>query len=137
MTGNPTSPIVLFDGVCNLCNGAVRFIVKRNRHKGFRFAAMQSDAGRKLLERFNLPAGGADCLVLIEEDACYTKSDALIRIAARLTPFRRCWAPAARLVPRAARDFFYGIVARSRYRLFGKRDRCPLPGPAVRQRFLG
>jgi predicted DCC family thiol-disulfide oxidoreductase YuxK len=136
MSDKPTFPIVLFDGVCNLCNAAVRFIVKRDRRREFRFAAMQSDAGRGLLERFRLPAGGADYLVLVEGDACHTRSDAVIRIAARLTPTWRCWALVARLVPRALRDFKYDLIARLRYRLFGKRASCSVAPPALADRFL-
>jgi predicted DCC family thiol-disulfide oxidoreductase YuxK len=136
MFENPTSPIVLFDGVCNLCNAAVRFLIKRDRRKEFRFAAMQSDAGERLLERFHLPAGGADYLVLVEGDACYTRSDAVIRIAARLTPIWRCWARLARLVPRVLRDFKYDLIARVRYRVFGRRARCAVPPRELADRFL-
>jgi predicted DCC family thiol-disulfide oxidoreductase YuxK len=136
MSDKPTSPVVLFDGVCNLCNAAVRFIIRRDRRKEFRFAAMQSDAGRRLLERLRLPAGGADYLVLVEGDACHTRSDAVIRIAARLTPAWRGWARLARLVPRVLRDFKYDLIARLRYRLFGKRACCAVPPREIAGRFL-
>jgi predicted DCC family thiol-disulfide oxidoreductase YuxK len=131
-----TSPIVLFDGVCSLCNRAVAVIIKRDRRKKFRFASMQSAPGRALLEKFDLPAGRPDYLVLIEGDRCYTKSDAVIRIAARLTPFWRCWSALARFIPRPLRDFKYDLIARTRYHIFGKRPSCPFPTPDTADRFL-
>ena len=136
MVSDTTAPIVLFDGVCSLCNRAVAVIIKRDRAKKFRFASMQSAAGERLLERFNLPAGRPDYLVLIERGGCYTKSDAVIRIAARLTPFWRCWSALARFIPRPLRDFKYDLIARTRYHLFGKRPSCPFPTPDTADRFL-
>lgn len=139
MTGvasDTTSPIILFDGVCNLCNRAVAVIIKRDRPKKFRFAPMQSAPGRKLLEWFNLPTEGPEYLVLIERDRCYTKSDAVIRIAARLTPFWRCWAALARLIPRPLRDLKYDLIARTRYHIFGEGLSCPFPTPDTADRFL-
>jgi len=136
MTDTATSPIVLFDGVCVLCSRAVRFVLKRDRRKGFRFAAMQSEAGQKLLEQHGLPREGVDYLVLVEGGRAYTKSDAVIRIATRLSPFWRCWARLARLVPGVLRDFKYDLIARWRYRLFGKRATCMLAPPDAADRFL-
>ncbi len=136
MAPKTTSPIVLFDGVCNLCTRAVAIIIKRDRPKQFRFASMQSAAGRALLDTFHLPADRPDYLVLIEGDRCCTRSDAVIRIAARLTPFWRCWAALARLIPRPLRDLKYDLIARTRYRLFGKRPACPFPTPDTADRFF-
>ncbi len=136
MFADVAHPIILFDGVCNLCSRAVRIALKRDRAKRFRFAAMQSEAGRKLLGQFGLPEGGVDYLVLVERGRCTTKSDAVIRIAARLTPLWRCWAFVARLVPRFLRDLKYDLVARWRYHIFGKRAACMLPPPGAADRFL-
>jgi len=136
MLTDAAHPIILFDGVCNLCSRAVRFVLKRDCPKAFRFAAMQSEAGRKFLGQFGLPEGGVDYLVLVERGRCYMKSDAVIRIAARLTPLWRCWALVARLVPRFLRDLKYDLIARWRYRIFGRRSTCLLPPPDAADRFL-
>ncbi|MBN1917941.1 MAG: thiol-disulfide oxidoreductase DCC family protein [Verrucomicrobia bacterium] len=129
-------PIILFDGLCNLCSRAVRFVLRRDRAKVFRFAAMQSSAGRELLKQHGLPEGGVEYLVLVEGGRAYTKSDAVIRIAARLTWPWRCWAALGRFVPRVMRDLKYDFVARVRYRVFGKRPSCLLAPPGAADRFL-
>jgi predicted DCC family thiol-disulfide oxidoreductase YuxK len=136
MVAGTASPIILFDGVCSLCNRAVRVVLKRDKARAFRFAAMQSEAGRALLRECGLPERGVDYIVLVEGGRCHTKSDAVIRIATRLSPFWRCWALVARLVPRVLRDFKYGLIARWRYRLFGRRTTCMVPSPGVADRFL-
>lgn len=127
--------VVLFDGVCNLCNGAVRFIIDHDPAGRFRFAALQSDAGRILLERCGLDPDTFDSIVLVEEGACFTRSTAALRIVRRLSgPW---WLLAALVVlPRPLRDFAYDCVARSRYRVFGRRDRCMVPTPELISRFL-
>jgi predicted DCC family thiol-disulfide oxidoreductase YuxK len=136
MTAEQEHPIILFDGLCNLCSRAVRFVLRRDKAKVFRFAAMQSDAGRDLLRKHGLPARGVDYLVLVEGGRTYTKSDAVIRIAARFTWPWRWWAAVVRLVPRSLRDLKYSLVARIRYRLFGKRATCLVAPPGAVDRFL-
>jgi predicted DCC family thiol-disulfide oxidoreductase YuxK len=136
MVAGTASPIILFDGVCNLCNRAVRVVLKHDGAKAFRFAPMQSEAGRALLRECGLSERGVDYIVLVEGGGCYTKSDAVIRIAARLGPLWRCWALIARLVPRFLRDFKYDLIARWRYRLFGRRAACMVPPPDAADRFL-
>jgi predicted DCC family thiol-disulfide oxidoreductase YuxK len=136
MAASCERPIILFDGVCNLCSRAVRFILRRDRAKVFRFAAMQSVAGRELLEAHGLPKGGVEYLVLVEGGRAHTKSDAVIRIASRLTWPWRCWAFFVRLVPRFLRDLKYDFIARVRYRIFGKRATCLLAPPGAADRFL-
>lgn len=134
-TGSPHA-IILFDGVCNLCNGAVRFILKRDRNGHFRFASLQGAAGRALLARFYPhPAGAPDSMVLIEGGRAYVHSDAVLRIARRLGSG---WAllSAFRVIPRPVRDVLYRRVAAHRYRWFGKRDQCMIPSPDARSRFL-
>lgn len=126
--------LVLFDGVCNLCNGAVRFILKRDRAGYFSFASLQSAAaGRALAEHGLAPA--LNSIVLIEGGRLYQSSDAVLRIARRLgAPWS--WAYAAVVVPRPLRDWLYRIIARNRYRWFGRREACMLPTPELRGRFL-
>jgi len=123
--------IVLFDGVCNLCNGAVRFVLARDPRGRFRFASLQSDVARRLLKG----DGPAETIVLIDAGKIYTKSTAALRIARGLRfPWPLLYALA--VIPRPLRDFVYDWVARNRYRWFGKRDTCMLPTPQMRGRFL-
>jgi predicted DCC family thiol-disulfide oxidoreductase YuxK len=123
--------VVLFDGVCNLCNGAVRFILARDPAARFRFASLQSDAARRLLG----DGGPAETIVLLDAGKTYVKSTAALRIARGLRfPWPLLYAFVA--VPRPVRDLIYDWVARHRYRWFGKRDTCMLPTPELRERFL-
>ncbi|MBN6186858.1 thiol-disulfide oxidoreductase DCC family protein [Aneurinibacillus sp. BA2021] len=130
-----TGPTLLFDGVCNLCNQAVLFIIKRDPEGSIRFASLQSDIGQELLKQHGLPAHGLDSIVLIEAGKAYTKSSAALRVARKLQQpwpllYAFIW------VPRPARDIVYSGIARNRYRWFGKRDQCMLPTPDIRKRFL-
>ncbi|HEX8242141.1 MAG TPA: thiol-disulfide oxidoreductase DCC family protein [Longimicrobium sp.] len=128
-------PLVLYDGTCGLCNRSVQLILRNDRRGRFRFAALQSDAGRALLARHGLPPDRMDTVVLVEDGRAFTRSRAALRIARRMdAPWPALW-PLA-IIPRAVSDFFYGLVARHRYRLFGRTDACMLPPPEVRARFL-
>ena len=129
--------IVLFDGVCNLCNAAVNFIIDRDRRARFRFAALQSEAALAALGRVGrkAPAGDPDSLVLIEAGRLYERSDAVLRIARRLGfPWRLAWGLV--VLPRSWRDAVYRHVARNRYRWFGRREVCRVPTPDLAERFL-
>lgn len=127
--------ILLFDGVCNLCNGAVRFVLERDTRPYFRFAALQSDAGRRLLEAHRMPADELASLVLIEDGRVYVRSEAVLRVARRLGyPWPLLWG--LRWVPLGARDLVYDWVAAHRYRWFGKRETCAVPAAETRARFL-
>jgi predicted DCC family thiol-disulfide oxidoreductase YuxK len=127
--------IILFDGVCNLCNGAVRFIIERDPHAQFAFAPLQSAAARALLEKHGAPTPLPDSMVLIEGGRVYVRSAAVLRIARGLGfPWRLAYALAA--VPRPLRDWAYRLIARSRYRWFGKSESCMVPTPELRARFL-
>ncbi|WP_027481891.1 thiol-disulfide oxidoreductase DCC family protein [Deinococcus pimensis] len=127
-------PVLLYDGVCNLCSASVQFILGRERDGRLRFASQQSEAGRALLARHHLPLTPR-AVVLIEDGRAYAGSDAALRVARYLkSPWRLLWA--LRVVPRPLREAVYALVARSRYRLFGKREACWLPRPEWRARFL-
>jgi predicted DCC family thiol-disulfide oxidoreductase YuxK len=130
------SPIVLFDGVCNVCNGGVNFIIDHDAGGRIRFAALQSDAGQELLGRFGLSRTALDTLVLVEGDRVSLRSTAALRIARYLDGWWR-YLSALLLVPAFLRDPAYDLLAGNRYRWFGKRDACRVPTPAVRARFLG
>ncbi|HVW59599.1 MAG TPA: thiol-disulfide oxidoreductase DCC family protein [Puia sp.] len=127
--------VILFDGVCNLCNRSVQFILKRDREGRFRFASLQSPLGQALLERASLPAERFDSFVLVENNRAYTRSSGALRV------FRLLGAPWSLLcvfwiIPRPIRDSIYDWVARHRYRWFGKQDSCWLPRPEWKERFL-
>src|SRR3954453_1777366 len=123
-------PIVLYDGVSVLCSRSVRFVIRHDRAARFRFASVQSGPGRGLLARHGLPLEDRDSFVLVEDGAAHLKSDALLRIVPRLSG---PWPVLAlgRLVPAALRDRLYDLVARNRYRLFGRGETCPVPPPEV------
>ncbi|WP_348611243.1 thiol-disulfide oxidoreductase DCC family protein [Halobaculum rarum] len=129
------TPVVLFDGVCNLCHGAVRFLVRHDDAGVFRFAPLDSPVGRALLERHGLPTADYDSVVLIDDAGAHRKSAAALRVARRLdSPWNLAWA--LRVVPRRIRDAVYDLVAEYRYGVFGRKDACEVPEPEVRERFL-
>lgn len=126
--------VVLFDGVCNLCNASVRFIVRRDRHDRFRFAPLQGEVGAGIAAEFGLP-DDLTTFYLIESGEVFERSDAWLRIFRRLGP---PWAAlyAFAIFPRPLRDWVYGVIGRNRYRWFGRLDHCPAPDPALRHKFL-
>jgi predicted DCC family thiol-disulfide oxidoreductase YuxK len=128
-------PIVLFDGVCKFCNRSVNFILDHDARRRFRFAALQSDAGQAVLQRFGLRTDEFETAVLVEYGRAYTKSSAALRIAHNLGGW---WSLLAVLlaIPPFLRDAAYDLLARNRYRLFGKADTCRVPTPDIRDRFL-
>jgi predicted DCC family thiol-disulfide oxidoreductase YuxK len=141
MTPDPAAPdengaVVLFDGVCNLCNGSVQFIVRHDPAGRFRFASLQSEAGQALLRRHGLDPDDLFSVILVEGGRAYARSDAALGIARGLSSAWRA-AGALRVVPRPLRDAVYGWVARNRYRWFGKQEACMIPTPELRARFLG
>ncbi|PKA55847.1 DCC family protein [Apostasia shenzhenica] len=115
-------PIMLFDGVCNLCNGGVRFLRDNDRNRRIRYQALQSEAGKKLLQRSGRSADDISSVVLVEKDRSYTKSEAVIRIMEHLDlPFPQL-ALLIKLVPLFLRDFAYDNVADNRYLIFGRSE---------------
>lgn len=123
--------IVLFDGVCNFCNGAVRFVAHRDARRAFRFASLQSDEGRALLSRFGLPSDEITTMVVVEGDRCWTASDAALRVAGRLSG---AWPllGVLRIVPRSLRDRAYRWFAGHRYEWFGLSEACSLETAGTR-----
>jgi len=127
--------LILFDGVCNLCNHAVQFVARRDPRARFGFASLQSQAAERRLASAGVTGQLPDSIVLLAGDRLYTRSGAALRIARGL---RFPWPilSAFLLVPRPLRDWVYDLVARNRYRWFGKRDVCMVPTPELRARFL-
>ena len=129
------NPIVLFDGVCNLCNGTVDFIFKRDRKKQFRFVALQSETGDKVREKYHIPVE-IDSVILIYEGKVFYESDAALEIA-RLLPAPWKWAVIFKFRPVGWRNAVYRWIARNRYHWFGKREICRIPMPEERKFFPG
>jgi predicted DCC family thiol-disulfide oxidoreductase YuxK len=127
--------VIVFDGVCVLCSRWVKFILARDPHARYRFAAMQSASGRMLLRDHGLDPDDPVSLLLFDGARPWTDTEAILRVVTR---FGGAWrlAALARIVPRRARDFLYRNVARRRYRWFGKRDSCLMPTPETADRFL-
>ena len=127
--------IILFDGVCNFCNGAVNIVIKYDKHSIFKFAAQQSIQGQALLKQHSIDNGNMDSIVLIQAGQVYFKMDAVIHICELLTGWPRLFI-FLKFLPTSLRNFLYTIVANNRYRIFGKRKECIIPNNNIRARFL-
>jgi predicted DCC family thiol-disulfide oxidoreductase YuxK len=127
--------IVIFDGICNFCNGAVNFIIKRDSKAAFKFAPTQSKEAQELLLKYQIPEAGYDSFVLIKNGQLFLRTNAALEITKDLDGFWFIFR-AFKIVPAVVRDYFYRILARNRYTLFGKRAACMMPKKEVRDRFL-
>lgn len=127
--------VILFDGVCNLCNGFVQFVIKHDRQGYFKFTALQSAAGQEILRQTDLANNPLGTVVLVENEKIYVRSTAALKILARLDGF---WSITyiGIILPAFLRDLIYVGIARNRYRWFGKQESCMLPTPALKGRFL-
>ena len=128
-------PVVLFDGVCSLCNSAVRFIFSRDPNANLRFANLQSEYTQHVLRKFNHQSDDLDTLILIEGEDIHTYSTGSLRIA-RYLRFPWSLSRFLLILPRFLRDAVYKLVARSRYRWFGQLQACPLLTPELESRFI-
>ncbi len=129
-------PIILFDGVCNFCAWSVRFVIERDPRGVCRFASLQSEAGRHLLREHGLDEEAMDSFVLVEGVKAWRESDAALRVCLYLrAPWR--WLSMFLIMPKFLRDPLYRLIARNRYRWFGKSDTCLVQSPELRGRFLG
>lgn len=131
----PQKAIILFDGICNFCNYWVNFILDRDSRNRYVFASLQSEEGQFLLEKCNYTGEQLSTLVLIERGELYTRSEAALRIARGLGGLVGM-VYIFIIVPRFLRDAVYNLVARSRYRFFGKRNTCRIPDAEERSRFI-
>ena len=128
-------PVILFDGACNLCNASVNYIIDHDPAARFRFASLQSEAGKAIAAEYGIDAQALSSMVLIEPGQAYLRSTATLRVYRQLKgPIRLLWLFI--LVPRPIRDAIYNLIAKRRYKWFGQRKACRLPTEADRDRFL-
>ncbi|RAJ12464.1 thiol-disulfide oxidoreductase DCC family protein [Arenibacter echinorum] len=128
--------IILFDGVCNLCNSSVQYVIKRDKNNAYRFAALQSEIGKKLVEERGIDTSQIDSIILIEPGvAYYTKSTAALKIA---QSFGGAWQLASvfEWIPEKLRNWVYDYIAKNRYKWYGKKDACMIPTPELKSKFL-
>lgn len=135
VTDAPEGPVVLFDGVCNLCAGALPWLLRMDRRGRLRFGTLQSERASELLASCGLSPGYNESMVVIDDGTAYTESDAVVRLA-RLLGFPWALAGIAGLVPTPLRDRLYRWIADNRYDWFGKRDTCIVPDDELRARFI-
>ncbi len=127
--------IILFDGVCNLCNGAVQFVIKHDKQKHFMFASLQSDAGQQLLKQHQLPQQNFNSFILIENNKAFIKSTAALMVAKQLSGIIKLLYGFI-IVPPFIRNSVYNFIAKNRYKWFGKKDTCMMPTQNLTSRFL-
>lgn len=128
-------PVILFDGVCNFCNGVVNFTIRQDKKGVFRFAALQSPAGQQLLKQYGLPTHAFDSFILIDKGKAYKSSTAGLKLYSGLPWYWR-WTQVFWVVPRFLRDAVYNTIARNRYKWFGRQEQCMVPTQELRNRFL-
>lgn len=135
MPQNQIHKIILFDGVCNLCNNTINFIIRHDMKSIFKFATLQSEVADELLKNFPPVKNKLDSIILLEKGVKYTQSSAALRIAKNLSggyPILYVFI----IIPKFFRDWIYSIVAKNRYKWFGKKEECMIPTPELRERFL-
>lgn len=125
--------IILFDGVCNLCNGFVQFIIKRDPEEMFKFASLQSEFAKKIIEQ-HPELKNLDAVIFLDKTQVYIKSDAAIAISQFLPNWK--WTKALKVFPRILRDSVYDFIAKHRYWLLGRKDECMIPTPSLKHRFI-
>ncbi|MEH6763013.1 MAG: thiol-disulfide oxidoreductase DCC family protein [Aequorivita antarctica] len=132
---NEKHKIILFDGVCNLCNGAVTYIIKHDKKNVFKFAALQSEIGKQLVAKFNIDTKKVDSIILIDDEKHYEKSSAALHITKNLSgayPLLFGFM----IVPKFFRNAVYDYIARNRYKWFGKKESCMIPTKELKAKFL-
>ena len=127
--------IILFDGVCNLCNASVNFVIKRDKNDVFRFAALQSEIGKKYVLKFNINPNETDSIILIDNDKCYVKSTAALYITKSMSGAYPLFFSFI-VIPTFIRNLVYDYVAKNRYKWYGKKESCMVPTPELKGKFL-
>ena len=126
--------MILFDGVCNLCSNSVQFIIKRDQEKKFLFASLQSNYGQELLKKYNLPTNTFNSFILYENEKLLTRSTAALKMFEQLKGWK--WVKIFWIIPKFIRDAVYNLIARNRYKWFGRKNECWLPTPDLKARFF-
>lgn len=135
MKQSESHKIILFDGVCNLCNGAINFVIKKDKKNIFKFAPLQSEIGKTLLSQFKIDTSEVDSIILVDGEKYYAKSSAALRISKELSgayPLLYGFI----ILPRFIRDLVYDYIAKNRYKWFGKKESCMIPTPELKEKFL-
>lgn len=135
MISTENKKIILFDGVCNLCNSSVTFVIKRDAKDVFRFAALQEEPGQKLIKQYGIDTNKTDSIIFIENNKAYTKSTAALRISRYLGgayPLLYGFI----IIPVFIRNWVYDYVAKNRYKWYGKKESCMIPTPELKVKFL-
>lgn len=128
-------PIILFDGICNLCNSSVQFVIKHDKEGIFKFASLQSNAGEAILKKYNLPLNNFNSFLLIDDGKVYSRSSAALMVAKKLKGMIKLIYGFI-IVPGFIRDGVYNSIAKNRYKWFGKKNECMIPTPDIISRFL-
>ncbi|WP_371192979.1 thiol-disulfide oxidoreductase DCC family protein [Glaciecola sp. SC05] len=134
-TDGPNKAVVIYDGVCYLCNQSVQFIIKRDKYDSFLFSPLQSEYAQTLMQHYDVEHLVQDTFILVKDQKLYLQSDAALEIS---RSFSGAWRllRVFKWVPKAIRDVGYRLIARNRYRLFGKADSCLLPSEAIKSKFI-
>lgn len=127
--------IILFDGVCNVCNGFVNFLIPRDAKNKFQFGSLQSLKVKELLKQYHYDADDISTVILIENNKLYPQSTAVLKIFRQMSGAWP-WLYAFIIIPKPIRDFLYQLIARNRYKLFGKKDACMIPTPELKAKFI-
>lgn len=135
MQEQANNPIILFDGVCNLCTGSIQYVIKHDPARIFRFASLQSAFGQKILSKFHLADNDFNSFILYDNERIYTRSTAALRVAKNLKGFVKLLYSFI-IIPKFVRDAVYNLIAKNRYTWFGKKETCWLPTPELRALFL-
>ena len=135
MKNNIPQPLLLFDGVCNLCNSSVQYVIKHDKKQKFKFASLQSDAATEILLQHNVKNSDLDSIILIHKDTLFDKSSAIIRLLKIMGGFNAL-AFIFIIIPKPIRDAVYDYVARNRYKWYGKKESCMIPTLELKNRFL-
>ncbi len=127
--------IILFDGVCNLCNGFVNFLIPRDKNNNFLFGSLQSAAVKELLKKYDYNVQNITTVILLENDHLFTQSTAVLKIFRKMGGLWP-WMYGFIIIPKPVRDIIYNLVAKNRYRMFGRKDACMIPTLALKAKFL-
>lgn len=131
----PNPQVILFDGVCNFCNASINFVIDHDPKKHFKFASLQSEFGQEILHKYDRSTSDFDSVILLKNNQLYSKSAAALEIAKELSGFWK-YLSFFGILPKSILDFSYDLVAKNRYKIFGKTEVCRMPSPELKERFL-